>query len=155
APAPQDTVTADVERRFFSADTSILRGIRDRLGRRVRARVRLLRRISPAPWPRHPRHRPGRLADQQRQRPAVRLHPHDLRRRHLRVLGRGDRGVDPADLARYPVMYISQIVALGAAVAIFVIVPVFWATASYRAGEVSPEITQMLWDLGWYMFLFA
>lgn len=57
--------------------------------------------------------------------------------------------------ASLPVMYVSQVVALGAAVAIFVAVPVFWAEASFRAGQVAPETTQMLWDLGWFMFLFA
>lgn len=55
--------------------------------------------------------------------------------------------------ARFPVIYIAQIVSLAAAVALFVVIEVFWALASFRATEISVEITQMLYDAGWYFFL--
>lgn len=57
--------------------------------------------------------------------------------------------------SRFPVLYITQIVSLAASVAIFIIISIFWAAAAFRAGEISPEITQMLFDLGWMTFLWA
>ncbi|MFD7256901.1 hypothetical protein [Streptomyces sp. NPDC059874] len=56
--------------------------------------------------------------------------------------------------ARFPVLYATQIISLGCAVCLSVLVALFWAVASFRAGEISPEITQALWDVGWFLFLF-
>ena len=56
---------------------------------------------------------------------------------------------------RFPVLYITQIVSLAAAVAIFILISIFWAAAAFRAGQISPEITQALFDLGWITFLWA
>ena len=56
---------------------------------------------------------------------------------------------------RFPVLYITQIVSLAASVAIFILISIFWAAAAFRAGQISPEITQALFDLGWITFLWA
>lgn len=57
--------------------------------------------------------------------------------------------------ARFPVIYVAQITSLAAATALFVIIAIFWALASYRAGEVPPELTQMMFDAGWFLFLWV
>lgn len=54
---------------------------------------------------------------------------------------------------RFPVIYITQIVSLAASVALFIVIEIFWALAAFRATEISVEITQMLYDAGWYFFL--
>jgi hypothetical protein len=56
--------------------------------------------------------------------------------------------------ARFPVLYTAQIVALAAGFTIFVVIQLFWAIASFRAGQVDPDITQTMFDVGWFMFLF-
>jgi hypothetical protein len=56
---------------------------------------------------------------------------------------------------RFPVMYITQIVALAASVAIFIMISIFWGLAAFRAGQISPELTQTIFDLGWFTFLWA
>jgi len=56
---------------------------------------------------------------------------------------------------RFPVLYITQIVSLAASVAIFILISIFWAAAAFRAGQISPEITQTMFDLGWITFLWA
>ncbi len=56
---------------------------------------------------------------------------------------------------RFPVLYITQIVSLAASVAIFILISIFWATAAFRVGQISPEITQTMFDLGWITFLWA
>lgn len=55
--------------------------------------------------------------------------------------------------ARFPVIYVAQIVSLAASVALFIIIEIFWALAALRATEIPVEITQMLYDAGWYFFL--
>jgi hypothetical protein len=57
--------------------------------------------------------------------------------------------------ARFPVMYITQIVCLAASVAIFILISIFWGLAAFRAGQINPEITQTIFDLGWFTFLWA
>ncbi len=57
--------------------------------------------------------------------------------------------------ARFPVLYVAQITSLAAATALFVIIAIFWALASFRATEISAEITQMLFDAGWFLFLWV
>ena len=54
---------------------------------------------------------------------------------------------------RLPVVYMAQVVSLSASVALFVAIEIFWIYAAYRAGEVSVEITQAMYDLGWFFFL--
>ena len=56
---------------------------------------------------------------------------------------------------RFPVMYITQITSLAASTGLFVIIAIFWALASFRATEISVEITQMLFDAGWFLFLWV
>jgi hypothetical protein len=56
---------------------------------------------------------------------------------------------------RFPVMYITQLASLGASVAIFIMISIFWGLAAFRAGQISPEITQTIFDLGWFTFLWA
>ncbi|MFJ8745992.1 hypothetical protein ACIRL2_42385 [Embleya sp. NPDC127516] len=57
--------------------------------------------------------------------------------------------------SRFPVLYATQLIALGCGVCILMLVNIFWAAAAYRAGETSPEVTQALWDTGWFLFLFS
>ncbi|MFH9118412.1 hypothetical protein [Streptomyces globisporus] len=57
--------------------------------------------------------------------------------------------------SRFPLLYATQLSSLGSGVCIIIIVNIFWAAAAYRAGETSPEVTQALWDLGWFLFVFA
>lgn len=56
---------------------------------------------------------------------------------------------------RFPVLYATQIVSIGAGAAIFVLIEVFWAVAAFRVGEVSAELTQAMFDVSWFLFLFA
>ncbi|MBA0126749.1 hypothetical protein H0B56_14460 [Haloechinothrix sp. YIM 98757] len=55
--------------------------------------------------------------------------------------------------AGFPVLTYTQLVSLGCGVAIFVILYIPWGVATFRPLETSPEITQMLNDFGWFMFL--
>lgn len=55
---------------------------------------------------------------------------------------------------RFPVFYVSQIVCLACGLTIFVVITVFWGVSSFRLGQVSPQINQSLFDIGWFMFLF-
>lgn len=55
--------------------------------------------------------------------------------------------------ARFPVLFVAQMASLAASTALFVIIPIFWALAAFRATEISVEITQMLFDAGWFLFL--
>ena len=79
----------------------------------------------------------------------------------LMLLGAGAMGPWGAALsiwtrkteARFPVIYIAQIVSLAASVALFIVIEIFWSLAAFRATEISVEITQMLYDAGWYFFL--
>lgn len=46
------------------------------------------------------------------------------------------------------------LVLLGGGWLVFDMIPIFWGMAAFRPGEVAPQITQMLNDLGWFAFLF-
>lgn len=35
----------------------------------------------------------------------------------------------------------------------FLLIPLAWSSAQYRAGDVSPEVTQSFTDFGWFMYL--
>ena len=52
-----------------------------------------------------------------------------------------------------PVLSYVQIASLTISEMIGVLCALLWASASFRAGEVSPEITMVLNDMGWLMFL--
>ena len=56
--------------------------------------------------------------------------------------------------SRFPVIYVTQIVCLAGAVALFIVIEIFWALAAFRATEIDPELTQAIYDAGWFMFLF-
>lgn len=55
---------------------------------------------------------------------------------------------------RFPVLFTSQIVLLAASTATFIVIEIFWAVSAFRATEIDPEITQALFDAGWFLFLF-
>ncbi|WP_439673425.1 hypothetical protein [Embleya sp. MST-111070] len=57
--------------------------------------------------------------------------------------------------SRFPVLHATQLISLGCGVCVLMLVNVFWAAAAYRADETSPQVTQALWDMGWFLFLFA
>lgn len=57
--------------------------------------------------------------------------------------------------ANFPVLTFTQLICVAAGVTFFVFDTLLWGVATYRAGEVDPEITQQLWDLGWFGFLFT
>ncbi|SNC62668.1 hypothetical protein SAMN04487881_0709 [Marinobacter sp. es.048] len=55
----------------------------------------------------------------------------------------------------YPLMYYVQVVSLAACVVVVLLIGYFWGVASWRAGETTPEITQLLNDIGWLGVLFT
>ncbi len=57
--------------------------------------------------------------------------------------------------ARFPVLTYVQLVMLGCAVAIFVILYIPWALAAFRAELWSAETIHMLHEFGWFMFFFG
>jgi hypothetical protein len=48
-----------------------------------------------------------------------------------------------------------QVASVAVATFVIVMIPIFWGIATYRAGQVSPEITQTWNDGGWFGVLFA
>lgn len=54
---------------------------------------------------------------------------------------------------RRPMWTYTQLVSLAISEMIGVLCAFFWGMAAFRAGDVSPEITQMFNDMGWLMFL--
>ncbi|MGW6456624.1 hypothetical protein ACWF94_12000 [Streptomyces sp. NPDC055078] len=56
--------------------------------------------------------------------------------------------------ARHPVLSSVQLALVGCVTFMFVAFGIFWALASYRVGEISPEITQAFWDIGWFILVF-
>jgi hypothetical protein len=57
--------------------------------------------------------------------------------------------------SRFPVLTFTQLVAGGAGTTFFIFDTLFWAVATFRAGETDPQITQAMWDIGWFGFLFT
>ncbi len=55
---------------------------------------------------------------------------------------------------RYPVLTVVQIVALAAVTVNVTFLPLVFALAGYRAGEIPLDITRTINDLGWFMFLY-
>lgn len=48
-----------------------------------------------------------------------------------------------------------QVASVAVATIVIVMIPIFWGVATYRAGSISPEITQSWNDAGWFGVLFA
>lgn len=56
---------------------------------------------------------------------------------------------------RFPVLTFTQLICVAAGVTFFMFDTLFWAVAAFRAGQTDPHITQQLWDVGWFGFLFT
>jgi len=56
---------------------------------------------------------------------------------------------------RFPVLFAGQVISVGCGLTIFVLDELFWTVASFRAGETDPAVTQAIWDIGWFGFLFS
>lgn len=54
---------------------------------------------------------------------------------------------------RRPVMTFVQVASVAVCTALVVLSTALWATAAFRPGQISAEITQMLNDLAWFVFL--
>ncbi|MFE3001616.1 hypothetical protein ACFXG4_42370 [Nocardia sp. NPDC059246] len=57
--------------------------------------------------------------------------------------------------ARFPVLTFTQLICVAAGLTFFIFDTLFWAVASFRAGETDPHVTQQMWDVGWFGFLFT
>jgi hypothetical protein len=57
--------------------------------------------------------------------------------------------------ARFPVLTFAQLICVAAGETFFIFDTLFWAVATFRAGQTTPEITQQMWDVGWFGFLFT
>jgi len=57
--------------------------------------------------------------------------------------------------ARFPVLTFTQLICVAAGLTFFMFDTLFWAVAVFRAGETDPRITQQMWDVGWFGFLFT
>jgi uncharacterized membrane protein YhdT len=57
--------------------------------------------------------------------------------------------------SRFPVLTFTQLICVATGLTFFIFDTQFWSVAAFRAGQVSPEITQQLWDVGWFGFLFT
>lgn len=55
----------------------------------------------------------------------------------------------------FPLLTSLQLVALAACTTVVVIIPLTWALAAYRPDDVTPDVTRMLHDAGWFLFLFS
>jgi len=57
--------------------------------------------------------------------------------------------------SRFPVLFATQVISVAAGLTFFIFDTLFWTVAAFRAGQRSPEITQAIWDVGWFGFLFT
>ncbi|EHB59160.1 hypothetical protein MycrhDRAFT_1596 [Mycolicibacterium rhodesiae JS60] len=57
-------------------------------------------------------------------------------------------------IERRPVLTYIQVACVAIASVLGVMCMVIWGTAAFRAGTISPEITQLMHDFGWFAFLF-
>jgi len=55
----------------------------------------------------------------------------------------------------YPVLTYTQVACIGASLVIVILIPLVWAVAAYRPADVDPDITRMLNDTAWFLFLFS
>src|SRR5262245_41475558 len=54
-----------------------------------------------------------------------------------------------------PALFWIQMLSLAACEVVVLMIGFFWGVAAFRAGDVSPEVTQALNDLGWFGVLFT
>ena len=54
-----------------------------------------------------------------------------------------------------PVLFYGQVVSVACCEVVVLLIGFFWGAASWRAGHVDPEVTQVLNDLGWLGVLFT
>ena len=54
-----------------------------------------------------------------------------------------------------PLFTYMQVACVGIALPLAVLLPTVWGVASFRPDDVSPDITRMLHDLGWFLYLFT
>jgi hypothetical protein len=57
--------------------------------------------------------------------------------------------------ARFPVLTFAQLISVAAGVTFFMFDTLFWSVAVFRAGSTDPAVTQQMWDVGWFGFLFT
>ncbi len=57
--------------------------------------------------------------------------------------------------SRFPVLTFTQLICVAAGLVFFMFDTLFWSVAVFRAGETDPAITQQMWDVGWFGFLFT
>ena len=55
----------------------------------------------------------------------------------------------------YPSLTVAAIGCLGFEVVIWEAFPLMWAVASFRPGDIDPDITRTLNDIGWFAFVFT
>ena len=54
-----------------------------------------------------------------------------------------------------PILFHIQAISIAASVVVVMFIGFFWGVAAFRAGQTSPEVTQVLNDLGWFGVLFT
>jgi hypothetical protein len=54
----------------------------------------------------------------------------------------------------FPILTVSSVALVGAATVFNMVIPMTWGVAAFRAGHISPQITQTLNDWVWFDFLF-
>jgi hypothetical protein len=56
---------------------------------------------------------------------------------------------------RFAILSNAQIACVAMSTAIIVLIPTVWALAAFRPGQMDPDITRTINDLGWFLLLFA
>ena len=54
-----------------------------------------------------------------------------------------------------PMFTYMQVACVGIALPLAVLLPTVWGVAAFRPDDVAPDITRMLHDLGWFLYLFT
>jgi hypothetical protein len=57
--------------------------------------------------------------------------------------------------SRFPVLTFTQLICVAAGEVFFMFDTLFWSVAVFRAGETDPHVTQQMWDVGWFGFMFT
>jgi hypothetical protein len=55
---------------------------------------------------------------------------------------------------RSPVVTYAMVVSIAVVAVIVAFAPLIWALAAFRPGEIDPDVTKSINDLGWYLFLY-
>ncbi|GAA5149655.1 hypothetical protein GCM10023321_13860 [Pseudonocardia eucalypti] len=55
---------------------------------------------------------------------------------------------------RTPIRTYTQVVCIGVVTVIVVFVPMIWALAAFRPGEIDPDVTRSINDFAWFLFLY-